>query len=487
MSRKQEQMETLLLLLRDSKDYISAKVLGEKLNCSDKTVYRLVKVINKDCPVEAFILSEKGRGFKLNPRSSLVDVDGNFTEAFDPEVRREKLLERLLLTAPKPHSIYDLGEEFYVSESVVLKDRQILQESLAIYGLDLKMRQRKLFIDGDEAQIRSAILNLLPMFNQLDLEQITQNKVQPLDGELAHFCLGLLITLERELGVNIPYPYNINIFSHLYIFISRNRRSTSIHVVAPSKPTIVDEKIYSVCTKIIQEIEQYFKMKVDAVEIDYLYQYVVSSRLQKPFSSGKLPFSQRVLDVTHYYFSRMCMDNREIETTDPDFVDLASHISPLLRRLDNRVQIKNSLLSQILLTYPNLVKELTTISKEVSLVFGFASLSLDEIGFLVLYFARFQEKRARPLKTVVMCTSGVGTSELLRARLEKQFSELDIIDVVAYHQLDELINLYPDLDFIVTTVALQEPASVPFVLVSAFLTEGDKQRLQAKIQEINYE
>ncbi|MFR7127773.1 BglG family transcription antiterminator, partial [Streptococcus pneumoniae] len=364
---------------------------------------------------------------------------------------------------------------------------QILQESLAIYGLDLKMRQRKLFIDGDEAQIRSAILNLLPMFNQLDLEQITQNKVQPLDGELAHFCLGLLITLERELGVNIPYPYNINIFSHLYIFISRNRRSTSIHVVAPSKPTIVDEKIYSVCQKIIQEIEQYFKMKVDAVEIDYLYQYVVSSRLQKPFSSGKLPFSQRVLDVTHYYFSRMCMDNREIETTDPDFVDLASHISPLLRRLDNRVQIKNSLLSQILLTYPNLVKELTTISKEVSLVFGFASLSLDEIGFLVLYFARFQEKRARPLKTVVMCTSGVGTSELLRARLEKQFTELDIIDVVAYHQLDELINLYPDLDFIVTTVALQEPASVPFVLVSVFLTEGDKQRLQAKIQEINYE
>ncbi|MBZ4298637.1 HTH domain-containing protein, partial [Streptococcus pneumoniae] len=154
MSRKQEQMETLLLLLRDSKDYISAKVLGEKLNCSDKTVYRLVKGINKDCPVEAFILSEKGRGFELNPRSSLVDVDGNFTEAFDPEVRREKLLERLLLTAPKPHSIYDLGEEFYVSESVVLKDRQILQESLAIYGLDLKMRQRKLFIDGDEAQIR---------------------------------------------------------------------------------------------------------------------------------------------------------------------------------------------------------------------------------------------------------------------------------------------------------------------------------------------
>ncbi|VQC67350.1 putative transcription antiterminator BglG family protein [Streptococcus pneumoniae] len=58
MSRKQEQMETLLLLLRDSKDYISAKVLGEKLNCSDKTVYRLVKGINKDCPIEAFILSE---------------------------------------------------------------------------------------------------------------------------------------------------------------------------------------------------------------------------------------------------------------------------------------------------------------------------------------------------------------------------------------------------------------------------------------------
>ncbi|MDT5741923.1 HTH domain-containing protein, partial [Streptococcus pneumoniae] len=230
MSRKQEQMETLLLLLRDSKDYISAKVLGEKLNCSDKTVYRLVKGINKDCPVEAFILSEKGRGFKLNPRSSLVDVDGNFTEAFDPEVRREKLLERLLLTAPKPHSIYDLGEEFYVSESVVLKDRQILQESLAIYGLDLKMRQRKLFIDGDEAQIRSAILNLLPMFNQLDLEQITQNKVQPLDGELAHFCLGLLITLERELGVNIPYPLEAFILSEKGRGFKLNPRSSLVDV-----------------------------------------------------------------------------------------------------------------------------------------------------------------------------------------------------------------------------------------------------------------
>ncbi|MGD1370479.1 PRD domain-containing protein, partial [Enterococcus faecium] len=97
------------------------------------------------------------------------------------------------------------------------------------------------------------------------------------------------------------------------------------------------------------------------------------------------------------------------------FIDLANHIKPMINRLKNRIHVKNGLLDQIQLTYEKIYNSVSEVSKEVSQHFKLPLINADEIGFITLYFARMLETQQLPIQTLIMCTTGIGTSELLKA------------------------------------------------------------------------
>ncbi|MBF5067331.1 transcription antiterminator, partial [Salmonella enterica subsp. enterica serovar Istanbul] len=68
-------------------------------------------------------------------------------------------------------------------------------------------------------------------------------------------------------------------------------------------------------------------------------------------------------------------------------------------------------------------------SKEVSQHFKLPLIKADEIGFITLYFARMLETQQLPIQTLIMCMTGIGTSELLKAKIIKKFPDLNIVDV----------------------------------------------------------
>lgn len=74
---------------------------------------------------------------------------------------------------------------------------------------------------------------------------------------------------------------------------------------------------------------------------------------------------------------------------------------------------------------------MSEVSKEVSQHFKLPLINADEIGFITLYFARMLETQQLPIQTLIMCTTGIGTSELLKAKIIKKFPDLNIVDVIA--------------------------------------------------------
>lgn len=85
---------------------------------------------------------------------------------------------------------------------------------------------------------------------------------------------------------------------------------------------------------------------------------------------------------------------------------------------------------------------------------------------------------------VAFCTTGFGTAQLLKAKLAKRFSELNIIDVVSSRELVDTIDQYPSVDLIVSTIELPKTIKVPTLIVSAILTLEDQERLDKKVDEI---
>jgi activator of the mannose operon (transcriptional antiterminator) len=83
-----------------------------------------------------------------------------------------------------------------------------------------------------------------------------------------------------------------------------------------------------------------------------------------------------------------------------------------------------------------------------------------------------------------MCTTGVGTSELLRVKIEKKFPELEIVDVIASRDAKRFTEKYPGIDLILTTVNLTIERMIPTILVNSVFTKQDEKRVKEMLGEM---
>ncbi|SDP18742.1 BglG family transcription antiterminator [Halobacillus aidingensis] len=496
MGSKDNREQKLLLFLSKNQDYVTAGDLAEMLQTSKKTVYRLIKKINDESLDDSLIVSEKGRGYKLDYEKFINYQKSNKKykeDDFSPDERRKRIMEELLLSSPKPINIHYLFSDYYVGESVIFKDEQIMSEELKKYHLVLERKNRTLAILGQEVNIRKAIKEIIEIFNIIDIDDLKTNQELNFNKYDVLVILDQLRHIEKGLNITIPYPYNVNIFSHLYILLSRSRKNPAFiftDKVSQEKTESMkkDFDFYQVAKSTIHNMEQYLNNALPEIEVYFLYQYLVSSRMQGTLDSTST-LSSRVIQVTKAYINEMStriginIDNQSI------FVDLANHIKPMLNRLEHNIRVKNSLLSQIKVTYEGIFSSVKNVSEFVSEEFNLPAINDDENGFITLYFAKMIEtsQHQHPIKTLIMCTTGIGTSELLKAKAKNKFPELEIVDVVASRNMQAYKEKYSDIELILSTVHIEEDIPIPYLLVSAMFTIDDQKRLQKKIEEIFHE
>ncbi|MBP1042469.1 PRD domain-containing protein [Vagococcus sp. BWB3-3] len=492
MSSKEEREQRLLLLLSKKQEYVTSGELAEELNISNKTVYRLIKGINDQSSDGILIASEKGRGYRLNYQKYMNRTHQQLSRESQvtPSERRKRVMEELLLSSPRATNVYQLYEKFFVGDSVISSDEQLISKELAQYNLSLERKNRTMAIIGEEANIRKAISDLIQLLNIIDIDELKHNETLNFNNYDVLFVLDQLRLIEKRLDIVIPHPYNVNIFSHLYILISRSRKvGTSLFTMTETvsqeeKQALAKEPILRQISKdIIYQTEQYLNESLPEVETYYLYQYLVSSRMQDSLEPLAI-FSPEVSKVTQLYLDEMSRQLHLSMTNEPIFIDLANHIKPMLNRLEHNIHVKNSLLDQIKMVYEDIFKNVSKISSMISETYQLPEISADENGFITLYFARMIETNQLPIRTLIMCTTGIGTSELLKVKVAKKFPELEIVAVVSTRDAKQFLATYPDIELILTTIHLNHQVSIKTLLVSAMFTGDDQKMLQTKIEEI---
>ncbi|MGT2832682.1 BglG family transcription antiterminator [Streptococcus halotolerans] len=490
--KKQNRIDQLFKILSKKKQFITAKTLSCELGISEKTVYRLVRELNDNYFPELPILSEKGKGYRINEQFKYRSIHLFNDNEMSAEKRRENILERLLMISPSSISTIALGQEFFVSDSQILKDKQLLQKQLFPYNLDILSRKGELLIRGNEFDVRQAIVDLIPSFSTIDLDRLEFHEDPTINLELAQFLQSEIKKIEYNLQDKIPYPYNVNIFSHLYIMVNRILKVRKFDQLPKNEngvATIEEKAIYHESKRVVNAIEHFIYKKIPEIEVDYLYRYLISSRFQNKKVVSETPqFSKKIRQITRQYFDKFTLfDLSNIQDDSPIFVDLANHINPLLRRIENKIRIKNNMLNDIKDNYNAIFKELVKISKMVSQEYGLSGINDDEIGFLTLYFARFKEIKRQKVKVVIMCTTGIGTSELLKSKIENNFPEVEILAVTNYQQPDTIIENFPSLELLISTIDYPKTNRYRTIVVSALFTEEDKNQLRSYIRDINYE
>lgn len=496
----------LIRLLMAEKDYRPIKYFTAPLKTSDKTLQKDLKIIEKylkkfDVEIDA----KPGSGIMIckslsNNRLLLNDLqfqEGDIRKISISE-RRFEIIKMFLDLSSTGTSIQKLSDKYYVSKASIANELKYVEDWLGKFGLSLRKTVSGTKVEGQEINIRKAMASLVQYYsnyeekNQMEklsfrLDTSTMKGLLELfENEKILYVSSLIEGLEKKYSYQMVDPYYINLLTHILISIKRGSEGKKVEDLAiDNLNSIKSDKCYDLAQWLVNQINQFYKIELSDSEVYYVYQYFITSGFQDNLNeiekSGSFSYSNNANDITRKMINYMCtIINRDLHIDETIFDGLVLHIRPMLNRLSYNIQIRNPLIPEIMEQYD----ESLNICKAAVLILAYEynlkPISIDEIGYLTMYFQAALERSVLKRKVIVVCQSGYGTSQLLMTKLRKSFPQLEIVDVLAIHKLKER-NLM-DFDFVISTVHL-DISEKPYILVSAFLNSKDVENISNMVKE----
>jgi activator of the mannose operon (transcriptional antiterminator) len=479
--------DKIVIALNSNEAPITAAGLARQLGVSTKTVYRAVEDINQYFG-QPVIASQRGLGYKLNYSLYSKLVNQSKKEqlvSYSPVERRNQVISSILFSAPFAKSIQNMYQPYYVSDDSIHKDLVEINKTLNQYGIKLETKNGMVSASGNEEIIRRAINEILINSGAMGQESVSEFADQFEDINIydRHFLNTQLTWIKRRLETDIPYPYNVNIFSHLYILIKRFRsgkvhENGRINTLTAEQLIIIknNQNFFKIASDVIKNISDYLHDDLPEIEKYYLFQYLISMRYVHDLAfEGKV--SNDVLKIVDFYIEAVQQNPQDgrVKTLRNDLI---GHVKPMLNRLDHHIVVFNKLLKDIKIEYGELFKKVRAASRQIERNFSLNEIiSDDEVGFITLYFANYFETLPRSKKALIMCASGIGTSKLLYIKVHKAFPDLIIEDVISKTDYEKKTAKYTDIDLIITTVDVKPRNHAKVVLSSAIFSKADRKRV----------
>lgn len=487
MKNLQYRQKKLLQYLIELNDFRPVRYFAKKISCSDKTIRNDLKYFE-----EQNIKIEKisGKGIRLSNENK--NIVNNLLEEvprkleLTTEQRRVKILYDLL--DGNKLSIQSLSDNYFVSKTSIVNDFKVIEEKLNQYNLKLKKDISGTKLIGEETDIRKALVDILnKMINYNSSIKKVYSRIDnaTLEELEEHFGNENIKKIEKIIGkievflnYKITDPYYINLVTHILILINRIKRDKTIYFELDLKNKSYNENFYEASLRMAKDIEETFEVKLNNAEVFYLYRYLTSSgglKENKDFEIIEDEYVKKIAD--EIIESCLCIFPIKFHFNNELYRALLLHLRPMLNRIKYKIFIKNPILDEVKLEFPELMILLKLVMSKIELKYNLSEISEDEIAYLTVYFQSAIEEVINRKSVIIVCSSGIGTSHLLEKRIKNYFPEWNIVDVVSAKQLELVLSL-KKVDLVISTVHLQINIDKPIAYVSALFNKTDERRIR---------
>ena len=435
---------SIIKILLNSVEPVSSLALSQEIGCSTKTIQNEIKEVNKELK-NCEIVSIRGIGYKIE--GNLDDIDIKNSDLYDYD-RVEYIIKKIInisSTDKDTIKLEDLADSMYVSLSTVKNDLKEVKKILNEYNLKISSKHKQgICIEASEEDIIKFIINYSnKVDNSLNIKDFLNNNIIE---NLFSIKKILLDTLSYENMILTDNEFK-NIVNYISIYLSRNNTN----------------------------------------QIDFIKEYI-----KKYKSKKEMPISEDEQLLIRKAIKEFCRD-LNIATSinlshDKIFEEcLFNHICNLYKRADLGINQYEITAGEIKLKYPfpfelgKIAKK--TIEKNLNM-----EISEDEVENIALHIGGALERidkrdEKKVYKTIIVCTSGVGTSMLIKSKLENIFKgKLEIIKVIPSYLID-YINVL-DIDFVISTVEVNLE-NVNVIKVSPMLTDKEIKLIEKYIETEN--
>lgn len=490
----QKEQNIIKYLLENQSNYITSQELAEEFSLSDRTIRTYINKL-KPTVIDhgAMIHSKTGHGYQLEIKQrGTFDLflkqqkvgsilRGDRLQVMEIEDRQNYILNKLLLE-DAILTFEGLSERLFISQSSVTKDVNEIRDRLKDYHLIIQTKSGTGFwVEGLEQEKRHFIMDNF----------FGKNYRNPLKEHISNSDLFTDITFEeltiiildesREERLKLSDVIIQNLVLHLSLAIKRIKEGFEL----TNSGINIDEtnqKEYKVATKIMRRVEANLDIQFPKEEIGYLTLHLMaksnqtSKRKNKKVHHSLIQMIQELsLDI-----GINLMDDYQL------YNGLLEHIKPMLVRLDKNISLKNPLREDIKKNYPEAF-ELTKKHMKPMKIFDSYSINEDEWAYLSLHImaAIEKNKNTRKLQVLIICATGYGSAQLLRNRVNNEFSNsLNVVDVLGYYELNE--NSLANIDLIISSINLSSVLfKVPVIHVSVFLNNQDIEKIKNETKIID--
>ncbi|MFQ7519502.1 MAG: BglG family transcription antiterminator [Clostridium sp.] len=423
----------IIEILKNSHDPVSSLALSEEIGCSTKTIQSEIKDINKNSK-DGKIISIRGIGYKIEGSFDDIAIPSQYLGNVD---RIDYIIKNLINLTTKPENtvkLEELADSMYISVSTVKNDLKEVKSILKKYNISVVSKHKQgIAIQASEDDITSFILDICSKKdNELNLKDFLSEKVSNNIFNLKNIILNML---GREHLVLSDTEFK-NLCSIIFIKLSRSNQDESEFIQAYIKDYIIQRELImnddKNKEKIIRAIKKFCKNLKIATSID---------------------LSQDEIFETCLY----------------------NHINSIYKKMKLGINQYGVLPIDIRIKYPyayelgKIAKK--TIEEELGL-----KLDDEEISNIAVHVGGAIERsehnqKKKVFKVIIVCVSGIGTSMLVKNKLEYLFEgKIEIVKIIPAYLID-YINVM-EVDFIISTVDIK-CERVPVITVSPLLNDNE--------------
>jgi len=513
-SRKKE----IINRLCSEDDYVTISNIAQDIGVSARTVLRELEEIGIWLNAAGLQLNTKtGVGIRLScslekkeQLLALVQME-NSIKVFTPNERYTIIVSELLQNN-EPVKLYNFTKILNVSEGTISNDLDKLGEWLKAYNLNLVRKQGLgVYIEGCEKDKRRASVNLI--YENVDEKQLlnfiqenitklpesngsieikTRNRLLNLiDKESIKKLEELIFKAEEDMGYKLADSAYVGLIVHLALAIKRIKNNEKIMMDQVFLNDLKKNSEFEIAKTLSLNISTNFNIDIYEDEIGYITMHLMGSKVR-----GNV-FQSEVKSIGNFELVKLVREMikiAEAETgkfvgignNDKIFIGLVNHLEPAIKRLKMNMDIRNPLLEEIKMLYPHLFMVSSKCARVLEDYLGL-KLPESEIAYIAMHLGAVIEKKEilpeRLFRIAVACPSGIGTSRLLATRIEKEYDNIQVVDVISTIHVEENWLKQEGIDFIISTVPIKSEY-IPAITVNPLLLDEDKDGIDKLIKKI---
>lgn len=498
------QQQTLLLLLKSAAP-LTLKKIGDELHISTRTLQREISGLEASLKKYNLTLTSRaGVGLWLEGKDE--DKDrliqqlnvGKIWNIFTPEERRIVILQHLL-SVKEPTKLFFFSHRLNVTEATISYDLDKLEPWFLKNQLKLIRKPGVgVYIEGEEKDIRKSILDLLyEHYSQEQLIEImSSNNSEKMKFELSirnrllYFIEPKMINeieqavrlSEQENGYAMTDSTYIGLVVHIALAVQRIKNGENILIDLTLLNRLKENIEFSWAARLAEKIGAQIGITMPESEVGYITTHLLGVRSRKIFQMDHLQSP-----VEDYVYQMIRIAQRELKINLEDDSTLVEHLSTHLEsaivRIKLHLDIRNPLLEDVKSRFPDVYSAAAKAANYLEECLG-CTVPEEEIGYIAMHIGsvvlRKKEMAPQSYRVLLVCASGMGTSKLLAAQIEKELPLIRIVKTVSLLQIEEALRTLQPIDLIISTVPIDLP-DCEIAIVNPFLSPHDLELIQSRL------